>query len=335
MKIALTGATGFIGSRVAKLLRARGDDVVCVVRTPAKATELSALGCTLAKGDILDKPSLLAAFAGCDAVIHMAASYEIGVVGERKKQAGQFNLDGTRNALEAAHEAGVKKIVYTSSLVVYGYARKDPPIQEGDPVSARHPSFYGESKAQAHDIALDLVKRGAPIVVVQPGAVIGPRDHSSMRFVFGALARGLPLPIGDATYGIIDVEECARGHVLALDKGVVGKCYHFAAEFLTMDQLLDRASALSGLPNRALTLPTWFLRTNAFFTSLVEKVLPLPELLSSELAMTLAGVHQNMDRTNSRTDLGFEPRPLDAMIKTIVADDLARLGKKAPPQLTA
>jgi dihydroflavonol-4-reductase len=335
MKIAITGATGFIGSRVVKILRARGDDVVCIARTPSKATDLTALGCTVVKGDILDKASLAAAFAGCDAVIHMAASYEIGLTGEKKKQAGQFNLDGTRNALEAAHEAGAKKIVYTSSLVVYGYARKDPPIKEGDATSTEHPSFYGESKAQAHDIALALIKTGAPIVIVQPGAVLGPRDHSSMRFIFGALARGLPLPIGDAVYGMIDVDECARGHVAALDKGVAGHCYHFAAEFMTMDALMERAHQLTGVPNRAITLPTWLLRMNAFFTSIVEIAVPMPELLSSELARTMSGVFQNMDRSNSVTELGFEPRSIDTIVKEIVKDDLTRLGKPIPKQLSA
>ncbi len=335
MKIALTGATGFIGSRVAKLLRARGDEVVCVVRTPAKAKELADIGCTLVKGDILDKPSLAAAFAGCEGVIHMAASYELGLTGKRKTEAGQFNLDGTRNALEAARDAGAKRIVYTSSLVVYGYARKSPPIVEGDPIGATHPTFYSQSKAQAHDIAKELARAGAPIIIVQPGAVLGPRDHSSMRFVFGAFARGLPLPLGDSVYGMIDVDECARGHVLALDKGKPGDCYHFAAEFLSMDALMDRAASLSGVPNRAILLPTWVLRMNAFFTSLVELVVPMPELLSSELARSMAGVHQNMDRTNSVQQLGFSPRPLDTMIKTIVADDLARLGRPVPPQLSS
>jgi dihydroflavonol-4-reductase len=144
----------------------------------------------------------------------------------------------------------------------------------------------------------------------------------------------LPLPVGDAVYGIIDVDECARGHVLALDKGVPGACYHFAAEFMEMKELMDRAHALTGVANRAIKFPTWLLRMNAFFTSFVELVLPVPELFSSELARTLCGVYQNMDRTRAREELGFEPRQLDAMIREILKDELTRLGRPLPPQLT-
>jgi hypothetical protein len=98
---------------------------------------------------------------------------------------------------------------------------------------------------------------------------------------------------------------------------------------------MDRAAQVTGVSARPIVLPTWFLRMNAFFTSLVERVVPVPEILSSEIAMTSCVVHQNMDRTNSRTELGFEPRALDAILREIVVDDLKRLGKPLPAQLSA
>jgi dihydroflavonol-4-reductase len=335
MKIALTGATGFIGSRVAQQLRARGDEVVCIVRTPGRAQALSAIGCNVHMGDVLDRRSLLAGFAGCDGVIHLAASYELGVVGEARASAARLNLEGTRTALEAARDAGASKIVYTSSAMVYGYGRAEPPILEGEAVGTRFPSFYGRSKADAHQIALEIARAGAPLVIVQPGAVIGPRDHSSMRYVFGSLARGLPLTVGDALYGIIDVDECARGHVLALDKGQAGACYHLAAEFMTMPQLMQRAHELTGVSGRRLTLPGWLLNANAALMSVIERFVPVPELLSSDLLRSATDVRHHLDTSRARADLGFAPRKLDEMIRAIVTDDLTRLGKPLPARLTA
>src|SRR5437016_5795010 len=120
MRYAVTGGTGFIGKRLVRQLRMEGHDVVCVVRRPEVASELGALGAVLARGDILDKGSLLAAFTGCDGVFHLAASYTLGVVGSRADAALRQNFDGTRVALEAAREAGAGKIVYTSTIAVHG-----------------------------------------------------------------------------------------------------------------------------------------------------------------------------------------------------------------------
>jgi nucleoside-diphosphate-sugar epimerase len=339
MKVAVTGGTGFIGRRVVRLLRERGHDVTCLVRTPDKAGELSALGATLRKADILDADSLRAGFAGAEGILHIAASYELGVVGKRAADALRRNLEGTRLALEAARDAGAQKIVYTSSTVIYGNTGAEvvpegwrPPRIE---FPSTHATFYGMSKARAHyEIALPMIDAGAPIVIVQPGGVIGPRDHSTLRALWRFLATGLPVPVGRGSFPVVDVEDTALGHVLALERGRVGASYHLTDENLTLPELLARAMAASGLRTPVIVLPDWLLRVNAALTSLVERVLPVPDILSSDATRAmLASMSIRVDSTRTRRELGWTPRPLDEVLRGILADERQRRGKPLPPQL--
>ncbi len=339
MRVAVTGGTGFIGKRVVRILRARGHDVVCVVRSPDKAGALTDLGASLARGDILDGKSLAAAFANCEGVLHIAASYELGVVGKKAKQALAKNLDGTRTTLEAARDSGAAKIVYTSSIVVYGNTRGEIVPEGWRPERIAcpnpHPTFYAMSKARAHyDVALPMIEAGAPIVVVQPGAVLGPRDHSTFRMLWRLMARGWPAPLGRARYGVVDVEDCALGHVLALEKGRAGECYHLVDQNISIPELFVRAARASGLRARRIVLPSWMLRFSAAINSVVERVIPLPEFLSSDALRGIAGsLTQIVETQKAREHLGWTPRPLDDTLRDIMADELVLRGKKLPPLL--
>ena len=339
MRVALTGGTGFIGKRIVRILRERGHEVTCVVRTPAKAGELAALGATLAKGDILDGASLKAAFAGAEGVLHIAASYELGVVGKQAKEALAKNLEGTRIALEAARDAGAKKIVYTSSIVVYGNTRGQVVPEGWRPeridFPSVHPTFYAFSKARAHyDVAVPMMEAGAPIVIVQPGGVFGPRDHSTFRVMWSLLARGLPTPLGGAVYGVVDVEDCAMGHVLALEKGKIGECYHLVDENVALPVLFARAAEASGLKARPVVLPPWLLRINAAMTAIVERVIPLPDILSSDATRGMSGaITLSVEHDKARRELGWAPRPMREGLRELMADELLRRGKKLPPLL--
>jgi nucleoside-diphosphate-sugar epimerase len=339
MKVAVTGGTGFIGNRVVRILRERGHDVVCVVRDPGRATALSGHGATLARGDILDGESLKKAFDGCEAVLHIAASYELGVVGTRAKEALAKNLDGTRTALEAARDSGAKKIVYTSSIVVYGNTRGETVPEGWKPprieFASSHPTFYAMSKARAHyDVAVPLMEAGAPIVIVQPGGVFGPRDHSTFRVLWALLARGLPVTMGAARYGVVDVEDCALGHVLAMEKGRVGECYHLVDENLGLPDLVRRAIAATGVNGRVVVLPDWLIGLNAVFMSLVERVIPVPDVMSSDALRGMkASLTLMVETQKARSELGWTPRPMAGALREVLADELSLRGKKLPPQL--
>jgi nucleoside-diphosphate-sugar epimerase len=340
MKVAVTGGTGFIGSRVVRILRERGHEVVCLVRNPDKAGELAAMGATLARGDILDADSMKAAFAGAEGVLHIAASYELGVVGKRADEALRKNLDGTRLALEAARDAGAKKIVYTSSIIIYGNTHGEVVPEGWRPpriaFPSTHPTFYALTKARAHwEIVVPMIEAGAPIVIVQPGGVIGPRDHSTYRVLWTLLARGLPATVGSAVYGIVDVEDCALGHVLALERGKVGESYHLVDENVGFPDLYRRAAAASGLRGRAIVLPAWLLRGNAALVSLLERVVRVPDILSSDALRAMAGgVTLTVQHDKARRELGWSPRPMAEALRAIMTDELQRLGKPLPPLLS-
>ncbi len=339
MRVALTGGTGFIGKRVVRMLRERGHEVVCVVRNPDRAGALTELGAQLVKGDILDAASLKQAFGGCEGVIHLAASYELGVVGKRAEEALSQNLSGTRAALEAARDAGAKKIVYTSSIVVYGNTRGQTVAEGWKPeriaFPSTHPTFYAMSKARAHyEVAVPLMEAGAPIVIVMPGGVFGPRDHSTFRVIWALMARGLPVTMGGARYGVVDVEDCAMGHVLALEKGVPGQSYHLVDQTLSLADFARRAGAASGVRAGVVVFPDWLLGLNAWLMGLVERLVPVPDILSSD---ALRGMRKSLtlsvETTKARAELGWAPRPMDVALREVLADTLKQLGKKLPPQL--
>jgi nucleoside-diphosphate-sugar epimerase len=308
-----------------------------MVRRPEGASELSALGVVLKQGDILDKASMVAAFAGCDGVFHLAASYEFGVVGKRADEALRKNLDGTRLALEAAWEAGAKRIVYTSTILVHGNTGGAVVPESHKPANfsfpGLFPSHYAMSKARAHyEIALPMIAKGAPIIIVMPGGVIGPRDHSSYRLFWYLLARGLPVMCGSSIIATIDVQDCAAGHALVMEKGVIGESYHLLTENLSLPALIERAAAAAGIPGRKLVCPSWFLSVNAAMMGLVERVIPLPDVLSSDALRSMNGIFFTADGSKARA-LGFAPRAIEESLREILADEFLRANRPLTPLL--
>jgi dihydroflavonol-4-reductase len=152
--------------------------------------------------------------------------------------------------------------------------------------------------------------------------------------MWALLARGLPVVMGGARYGAVDVEDCALAHVLALEKGRIGECYHVVDENVRLADLVGRAARVSGIRGRALVMPDWMIAVNAAFMSLVERILPVPDVLSSDsLRATAARVTLTVDASKARTELGWTPRPMDETLREIMADAVSVRGKKLPPLL--
>jgi dihydroflavonol-4-reductase len=178
------------------------------------------------------------------------------------------------------------------------------------------------------------MEAGAPIVIVQPGAVFGPRDHSTLRLLWRLLAGGIPVVMGGARYGVVDVEDCAMGHVLALEKGRVGECYHLVDENLALPDLVRRAMTASGVSGSVLVVPDWMLALNRAIMYLVERIVPVPDLFSSDsLRGMAASVELAVETTKARAELGWAPRSMDEALREVMADELSRRGKKLPPAL--
>ncbi len=189
MRVFVTGATGFVMGAVTRALRARGDAVTALVRNPSRAASVSELGCELVAGDVVDPTDAIGELRRCDALIHGAAIYEIGVSPERRRKMEETNVTGTRRMLEAARLAGTSRIVYVSTIAAFGNTR-GAVVAEGHRPTSPPTSAYEDTKRRAHEIALDAARSGAPIVIVQPGQVYGPGDHSAVGANFRALAEG-------------------------------------------------------------------------------------------------------------------------------------------------
>ena len=327
MKYFVTGATGFIGGHLIPKLIARGDQVTGLVRNPDKATGLAKLGVTLVKGDVADRAVMREAMGGVDGVFHLAALYQLGL--EFKDQMVKVNVEGTRSTLEAALEAGVPKIVYTSTVAVFGntHGKIVDETYQGEVQSLA--SEYERTKWAAHyEVAVPLQQQGAPIVIVQPGGVTGPGDASPLNMVYDYYLRRMPFMLGpQAGTTVAHVDDIAGGHVLAMDKGRNGESYILAGPALTYRQMMEMWQAICGIPAPRLWLPGWTAGLSSGLVGGLEKVFQLKMALSSEALATQADYTFYATADKARRELGWQPRPLEATFKEVLDDKLARRKK--------
>jgi nucleoside-diphosphate-sugar epimerase len=307
MKYFLTGATGFVGGRVARQLRSSGHDVTALVRDPAKATELWSLGVRLAKGDVTD-PVSLRTMDGADGVFHIAGWYKIGVKDTSPGVA--VNIEGTRNVLTAMREHQIPKGVYTSTLAVNSDTQGQL-VDETYRFAGTHLSEYDRTKAAAHAVAEEFIAGGLPLVIVQPGLIYGPGDAGpSHDFLVSYLRRALPMLPQQTAYSWAHVDDVARAHILAMERGGVGEHYFVCGPTHTAIEALRLAQELCGVPAPALTAPPWMLKGLAAVMGLVEHVVSVPDTYSREYLRVSAGATYIGNNAKARRELGWEPRPL-------------------------
>jgi dihydroflavonol-4-reductase len=328
MRVFLTGGTGFIGGHVARLLRERGDDVRALVRNPDKAGELERLGCELVAGGLSDDAAIAAGMEGCDAVIHGAAIYEVGIPKSEHRQMYETNVLGTERVLRAALAARVPKVVYVSTIGAYGNTHGEVVDETYEHPGQEFTSYYEETKTEAHRIARRLIaEEGLPCVIVQPGGVYGPADHSTLgKQINDFLAGRMPMLVfPDLGMNMVHVEDAAAGVLLALDKGKPGEAYNLGGQITTMRELITTLAEVAGKrpPKRA--LPTGLLKAVAPAGPVVGKLMGQPpnmrELISSADGVTFWAEHDK-----AIAELGYSPRGLDAGLR----DMLVAQGKLAP-----
>jgi dihydroflavonol-4-reductase len=317
VKAFVTGGTGFIGKHLVRRLRDRGDDVVALVRTPSKASDLREWGCEIVEGDLSNEEAIKRGIQGCDAVFHVGATYKVGIPKSEHDAMYDANVRGTERVLDAATEAGVSRIVYVSTGNVYGntrgevvdesYRRQQPPD---------FLSYYDETKYRAHDVALDRIAKGAPVIIVQPGGVYGPDDPSELGNMMDQARTGkLKLRLfPEAGFNFIHVEDVAEGILLAYDKGRIGESYNLAGEKATMGDLVDKTSELSGRKPPRVTMPAAMMKLAIPVGPVVGKLMGFPPNLG-ELIKTSDGVTFWMTDRKARDELGFAPRDLDTGLK--------------------
>jgi nucleoside-diphosphate-sugar epimerase len=322
MKVFVTGATGFIGGHVVRKLSERGDEVVALVRDPSKASDLPG-GPSLVEGDLSDEQAIRQGMEGADAVIHGAAIYKVGIPKSERADMHESNVAGTERVLRAALDAKVPKVVYVSTIGAFGNTHGEV-VDE----SYQHPgqdftSYYEQTKYEAHQVAKRLIEEGLPAVIVQPGGVYGPEDHSAVGQQINQFLDGkLPLlPFPDLGLNMVHVDDVADGVMLALDRGQVGESYVLGGELTTMRGVIETTARVADRKPPRGNLPTGMLKLMTPIGPVVGKVMGQPpnlrELISSADGVTFWARHDK-----AMQELGYSPRSLEVGLRdTLRAED--------------
>lgn len=319
MKIFVTGATGFVGYHVARALAAEGADLRLLVRKTSNLKNLEGIAGETFTGDLAQPESLRAGLAGCDAVVHVAADYRLWIPDPEAMY--RANVDGTRELLRLAREAGVKRVVYTSSVATMHFFTDGRVSDEETPVSlADMVGHYKRSKFLAEQEALRAAELGQQVVILNPTTPIGPHDVKPTptgRIFVDFLKRKFPAYV-DTGLNLVDVAEVARAHVLALTQGTPGRRYILGGENLTLKQILDKMSAMTGIPSPKVEIPFAIAATYAFFEEWITG-----RIRGKEPRATLEEVRMGRKKmfassARAERELGFRVKPVDAAMRAAI-----------------
>lgn len=306
----VTGASGFLGWHVARLLTERGRSVRALVRPGSAVRELDVETVT---GDLRDAASLRRAVAGCSDVFHVAADYRLWAADPSELY--QSNVDGTRNLLESAREAGVERVVYTSTVGCIGVPR-DQQGDEAQPVSLDEMTgAYKRSKFLAEQVALEYARAGFSVVIVNPTAPIGDHDFKPTptgRIILDFLRGAMPAFI-DTGLNLVDARDTAEGHLLAHERGRAGERYILGAENLTLAQILERLARLTGRQAPTVRLPYAVAYAAGVVTTALARVTGRPPRAPLD-AVRMARKKMWVSIEKARQELGFSPAPVDGAL---------------------
>jgi len=325
MRVFVTGGTGFIGGHVVRRLCERGDEVRVLVRNPDKAAPLAELGCEIVAGSLGDAAAIRAGMQGCDAAVHGAAIYEVGIPESQHQSMYDANVVGTETVLRAALDAKVPRVVYISTVAAFGNTHGEVVDETYEHPGTSYTSYYEQTKVEAHRLARRLIEEaGLPAVIVQPGGVYGPDDHSAIGTQINQFLAGrLPLlPFPETGFNMVHVEDVADGVLLAIDKGKVGESYILGGEITTMRGLMDTLGQVADRKPPKRAMPTGLLKAMAPIGPVVGKVMGQPPNLR-ELISTADNVTFWAKHDKAMAELGYSPRGLEQGLR----DTLAAEGK--------
>jgi dihydroflavonol-4-reductase len=319
MQAFVTGATGFLGSHVARVLCEKGATLRLLVRATSNLKNLHGLHAETVTGDLRDPGSLERAMAGCDTVFHVAADYRLWV--RDPQEIYLSNVEGTRALLQAARKNNVRRLVYTSSVATIGFKTNGSLADEDSPVSVSDMiGHYKRSKFMAEQVALEAGRSGMHVVTVNPTTPVGEGDVKPTptgRIVLDFLKRKFPAYV-ETGLNLVDVRECARGHVAALERGQPGHRYILGGENLTLKQILDKLGDITGLPSPKIKLPYIF----AFATGVIDETIT-GRMLNKEPRATIDAVRMGkkmMFATSGKAEreLGWRIVPVnDALARAV------------------
>jgi dihydroflavonol-4-reductase len=315
----VTGATGFVGSHVARVLADHGAELRLLTRATSDLRNIEGLKADRVVGDLCEPASLERAMSGCEVVFHVAADYRLWV--RDPDQMYRANVEGTRVILNAAKKNGVRRVVHTSSVATMGFTSNGHPADESSPVSVENMiGPYKRSKFMAERVAMEAGRSGMDVVVVNPTTPVGERDIKPTptgRIIVDFLKKKFPAYV-DTGLNLVDVRECALGHVAALEKGRSGERYILGGENLTLKQILDKLSAITGLPSPSVKVPY----VMALATGVVDEVVT-GRILGREPRATIDAVRMGRKKmfvssAKAEQELGWKTVPVDDALRRAV-----------------
>ena len=320
MRVFLTGATGFVGSHVARAYAGEGASLCLLTRSTSNLSSLRDLhDADVVRGDLAEPEALRAALTGCDALVHVAADYRLWVQDPTKMYA--VNVGGTRALLRMAREVGIPRVVYTSSVATMGFRSDGTIVDESSPVSVGEMiGHYKRSKFEAEQVAVAAARAGQHVMILNPTTPIGAGDIKPTptgRIVVDFLNRKFPAYV-DTGLNLVDVGEVARMHVVALEGGAPGERYILGGENLTLKQILDRMSSITGLPSPNLRVPPAVAMVFASFDELITGRLRGREPRATVEAVRMGKKMMFASSAKAERELGFQVLPVYAALRSAI-----------------
>jgi nucleoside-diphosphate-sugar epimerase len=321
----VTGATGFLGSELAKQLISRGHKVVALVRTPAKARVLRTLGADVHQGDVTDRESLRGPMTGVDGVFHVAAWYKVGFV---EPAAETINVGGTRNVLETMKELGTPRGVYTSTVAVFSDTRGLVP-DEYYRYTGAHLSLYDRTKWMAHyEVAMPMMAAGLPLTIAMPGLIYGPGDTGGLHAALVDLLKGrFPITPAVTAFCWSHVEDAARGHIQAMEKGKPGETYIITGPRHTFEEAFDLAADIAKVKKPRFHPRPGVMRFAARLMDILGRATTLPPAYQPEALRVLAGTTYFGSNEKAVRELGYTARPLAEGLTQTIEHELRMISR--------
>jgi dihydroflavonol-4-reductase len=317
-KVLVTGASGFVGSAVARALGHRGDEVRVLVRSTSSRTNIEGETFEIAEGDMMDRHALLEAMDGVRYVFHVAADYRLWA--RDPQEIVRNNLEGTRAVMEAARDSGVERVVYTSSVAALKPVQGIAVDETSRHSEATVIGAYKKSKLVAERLVERMAGEGFPVVIVSPSTPIGPRDVKPTptgRIIVQAANGGMPAYV-DTGLNLVHVDDVAQGHLLALDRGRTGQAYILGGEDVRLKDMLAVICPLAGRRPPRVRLPRMPLYPLAWCSEAVARVTGKEPMLTVD-ALNMSRHHMFFSSTKAETELGYTARPWQRAIEDAVA----------------
>jgi dihydroflavonol-4-reductase len=319
VRVFITGATGFVGAHVARKYASEGASLRLLTRQTSRLDALAGLDAETVVGDLREPEKLRSALTGCDALVHVAADYRLWVRDPQQMYAA--NVDGTRELLRLARETGVQRVVYTSSVATMGFKSDGTIVNEDTPVSlADMIGHYKRSKFLGEQEAIKAAKAGQHVMILNPTTPIGPGDAKPTptgRIIVDFLNKKFPAYV-DTGLNLVDVAEVARMHVEALDHGTPGERYILGGENLTLKQILDRMSAITGLPSPTIRVPHFVAMAFAFFDETITGKMLGKEPRATVEAVRMGKKMMFATSVKAERDLGFKVLPIYNALRSAI-----------------